>query len=105
MKKMEKQAILHNFSATQVPSESTHAKVYQNKRLELPLESTLDEKQAGGGGGRSAKKNPKIAPTLSRRFRSYWILITRKPCSERSGATAWSLESGTPCARNSSRGK
>jgi hypothetical protein len=32
------------------PAESTLAKVFQNKQLELPLESTLDEKQWDGGG-------------------------------------------------------
>jgi hypothetical protein len=30
------------------PAESTLVKVYQNKQLKLPLESTLDEKQGVG---------------------------------------------------------
>jgi hypothetical protein len=33
--------ILHNFGAAQIPLQSTLAKVYQNKQLHLPLESTL----------------------------------------------------------------
>jgi hypothetical protein len=32
------------------PAESTLAKVYQNKGLELPLESTLDENRGMEGG-------------------------------------------------------
>jgi hypothetical protein len=36
--------------------------VYQNNQLKLPLESTLNEKQAGGGGGQSLlTRNPKLA--------------------------------------------
>jgi hypothetical protein len=34
----------------ELPLESTLAKVFQNKQLELPLESTLDEKQEVGEG-------------------------------------------------------
>jgi hypothetical protein len=37
-------------------SESTLTKVYQNKRLYLPVESTLDEKQGEGGRLRSMFK-------------------------------------------------
>jgi len=48
------------------PPESTVAKVYQNKRLQLRLESTLTKKHGDGGRGAIACRRRSICSNLSR---------------------------------------